>query len=162
MLDAVRKYVEAGREALTPRKAESLARTLVRQGQARREQAGKLAHDLMEWSRRNSDRLTSTIRREVKKQIERSGVATKEEVEALKRRIRELERAGAAAGAGTASTAGKGGAGKPTGGKPTAATPKPTTAKPTTAKPSAATPPKATAAKPTGAAKPTARRRTTE
>lgn len=153
MLDAVRKYVEAGREALTPKKAESLARALVKQGQARRGQAGKLARELMEWSRRSSERLTGTIRREVKKQVERSGVATKDEVEALKRRIRELERAGAAGA-------------KATPAKPTTSA-KPATAKPTTAgKPAAAKPSggtaasKSTAAKPTGG-KPTTRKRTT-
>ncbi len=102
MLDTVRRYVEAGREALTPQKAEELARVLVRQGQVRREQAGKVARDLSEWSRRSSERLTGLIRQEVRRQIERSGVATKDEVEALKRRIRRLETSGKAAAKTTA------------------------------------------------------------
>jgi polyhydroxyalkanoate synthesis regulator phasin len=92
MLDTVRKYVEAGREALTPRKAEELARSLVKQGEARREQASKLARDLVEWSRKNSERLLEIVRGEVKKQISRAGLVTKDEVEGLKRRIRELEK----------------------------------------------------------------------
>jgi polyhydroxyalkanoate synthesis regulator phasin len=91
MFDAVRKYVEAGREALTPRRAEDLARTLVREGQARREQVNRLAGDLLQWSRKNSERLRETIRQEVKRQIARSGVATKDDLEPLKRRIRALE-----------------------------------------------------------------------
>jgi polyhydroxyalkanoate synthesis regulator phasin len=91
MLDAVRKYVEAGREALTPKKAEELARSLVRQGQARRDQASRLAGDLLEWSRRSSERLRTTIAREVKNQLGRAGLATKAEVEALRRRVRKLE-----------------------------------------------------------------------
>jgi polyhydroxyalkanoate synthesis regulator phasin len=91
MLDTVRKYVEAGREALTSKKAEELARELVKQGQARRDQAGRVAKDLREWSKKNSERLRDTISREVKKQISRAGVATKDEVESLKRRIRKLE-----------------------------------------------------------------------
>ena len=90
--DTVRKYVEAGREALSPKKAEDLARSLARQGEIRRDQVSKLARDLADWSRRNSERLLEVIRGEVKKQISRTGVATKEEVDALKRRIRELER----------------------------------------------------------------------
>jgi polyhydroxyalkanoate synthesis regulator phasin len=73
MLDAVRRYVEAGREALTPKRAEELAR------------------DLVEWSRKNSERLRETIGREVSKQIGKAGLATKAEVESLKRRIRKLE-----------------------------------------------------------------------
>jgi hypothetical protein len=68
MLDAVRKYVEAGREA-----------------------APRLAGDLLQWSRMNGERLRDTIRREVKRQISRSGVATKDDLEPLKRRIRALE-----------------------------------------------------------------------
>ncbi|HEX2026137.1 MAG TPA: hypothetical protein VHH92_07055 [Actinomycetota bacterium] len=91
MLDALRRYVEAGREALTPRRAEDLARVLVREGQARRDQASRLAGDLLEWSRKSSERLRETIRREVKRQISRSGVATKDDLEPLKRRIRALE-----------------------------------------------------------------------
>jgi polyhydroxyalkanoate synthesis regulator phasin len=90
--DTLRRYVEAGRDALSPKKAEDLARGLARQGEIRRDQVAGLAGDLMEWSRRNRDRLLELIRREVRKQIARAGVATKDEVDALKRRIRELER----------------------------------------------------------------------
>jgi polyhydroxyalkanoate synthesis regulator phasin len=91
MLDTIRRYVEAGREALTPKKAEELARALVQQGQAKADQAGQIARDLVEWSRKSSERLQKSIRHEVQKQMSKTGVATKEEVEALKRRIRELE-----------------------------------------------------------------------
>lgn len=94
MLDTVRKYVEAGREALTPKKAEELARSLVKQGQARRDQASKLAKEILEWSRDSSDRLGRLIRREVKKQIGKAGLATKDDLESVKRRIRKLEGGG--------------------------------------------------------------------
>ena len=94
MLDTVRRYVEAGMEALTPKKAEDLAKSLVKQGQARRDQAAKLAKDILEWSRENSDRLGQLIRREVKKQIGKAGLATKDELESVKRRIRKLEGGG--------------------------------------------------------------------
>jgi polyhydroxyalkanoate synthesis regulator phasin len=96
MLDTVRRYVEAGREALTSKKAEEMARDLVKQGQARRDQVGRVARDLRDWSMKNSERLRDTISREVKKQMSRAGVATKEEVESLKRRIRKLESGGKA------------------------------------------------------------------
>ncbi|MGH2675637.1 MAG: hypothetical protein ACRDKA_05815 [Actinomycetota bacterium] len=94
MLDAVRRFVEAGREALTPEKAEALARALVKEGRARGDQVARLTKDLATWSRRSSDSFVRTIRAEVKRQISKSGVATKDEVEALKRRIRKLESAG--------------------------------------------------------------------
>jgi polyhydroxyalkanoate synthesis regulator phasin len=91
MLDTVRRYVEAGREALTPKKAEELARALVKEGQARADQAGRIARDLFDWSVKSSERLRETIRGEVQKQMSKAGVASKDEVESLKRRIRELE-----------------------------------------------------------------------
>jgi polyhydroxyalkanoate synthesis regulator phasin len=91
MLDTVRRYVEAGREALTPKKAEELARALIEQGQARADQAGRIAKDLIDWSLKSSERLRETIRHEVQKQMSKAGVASKDEVDALKRRIRELE-----------------------------------------------------------------------
>jgi polyhydroxyalkanoate synthesis regulator phasin len=91
MLDAVRKYVEAGRDALTPQRAEELARALVREGQVRTDQAARLARDLLDWSRKSSEQLRDSIGREVSRQISRSGLATKEDLEPLKRRIRKLE-----------------------------------------------------------------------
>ena len=116
MLDTVRKYVEAGREVLTPKKAEELARALIQQGQARADQAGRIARDLIDWSRKNSEGLLETIRHEVQKQMSKAGVATKDEVESLKRRIRELEsqrkaaaprRATTQRSAGTSASAGR-------------------------------------------------------
>jgi polyhydroxyalkanoate synthesis regulator phasin len=123
MLDTVRKYVEAGREVLTPKKAEELARALIQQGQARADQAGRIARDLIDWSRKNSEGLLDTIRHEVQKQMSKAGVATKEEVDGLKRRIRELEsqkkaastrRATTQRSAGTSKSAGRTSAKKPT------------------------------------------------
>ncbi len=122
MLDTVRRYVEAGRDALTPKKAEELARALIEQGQARADQAGRVARDLVEWSRKNSERLRDTIRHEVQKQMSKAGVASKEEVEALKRRIRELE--SKAKGASPRATTQRSAAGSKPGGRtsPRAAT----------------------------------------
>lgn len=92
MLDMLRRYVDAGREALTPKKAQDFAQALVRRGEASRDQASTVARQLLDWSRRNSERFRDTIRREVRKQITRAGLATKAEVEGLRRRVRELER----------------------------------------------------------------------
>lgn len=92
--ETVRKYVEAGREALSQKKAEDLARSLAKQGEIRRDQVAKLAGDLTRWSRQSSERLLQIIRGEVKKQISRAGVATKDEVDSLRRRVRDLERGG--------------------------------------------------------------------
>lgn len=108
----VRKYMEAAFEKLTPAKAQEMARSVVQGGG--REQVQKLAHDLMEWStksrtqlsefidhqvkeqfKRSSVKLTETVQREVRRQVQALGVATRDDLDALKRRVRQLERGGA-------------------------------------------------------------------
>ena len=118
MLDTLRRYMEAGRDALTPQKAQDLAQAMVRRGEARKDQASALARQLLEWSRRSSERFRETIRGEVRRQISRAGLATKDEVERLRRRVRDLERSGPAS-ASKPSTARK----KTTARKPTRKTP---------------------------------------
>jgi topoisomerase IA-like protein len=53
----------------------------------------------MDWSQRNKNRLTSMIRNEVRSQLKQAGVATEEELNALRKRVRELERAAKRPGA---------------------------------------------------------------
>jgi polyhydroxyalkanoate synthesis regulator phasin len=91
VLDTVRKYVEAGMGALSSKRAEELAKNLVKRGEAGKEQASKIAKDLAEWSRKNRDRLAVVVQREVKKQVGALGFATKSEIESLRRRVRSLE-----------------------------------------------------------------------
>ena len=112
LVNEARKYVEAAFEKLTPAKAQEMAKSIV-QG-AGKEQVEKLAHDLMEWStksrtqlsefidhqvkeqlKRNSAKATELVQREVQRQLKALGVATKDDLDALKRRVRELERGGA-------------------------------------------------------------------
>jgi polyhydroxyalkanoate synthesis regulator phasin len=107
MLDLVRRYVEAGRDALSPQKAQELARALVKQGEAGRDQASTVARQLLDWSRRNSERFRETVQREVRRQITRAGFATKDEVEGLRRRVRELERSSPSAKQTSSKTAGR-------------------------------------------------------
>lgn len=142
MLDLLRRYVEAGRDALTPQKAQELARAAVERGEARRDQASTVARQVLEWSRRNSERFRDTIRREVRRQITRAGLATKDEVEGLRHRIRELERSTSPSTKRTTSKAGsrkKAPARKKTTTRKAATTRK----KSTSTRPSAAPPPPA-------------------
>ena len=91
MLDTVRKFVEAGMGALSSKRAEELAKSLVKRGEEGKEQATKIARDLLDWSRKNRDRLTGVVQREVKKQVGALGFATKGEIESLRKRVRTLE-----------------------------------------------------------------------
>ncbi len=107
----VRKYMEAAVGKLTPARAQELARSLL-QGQGK-EQVAKAAQDLLEWSNKNRQRLVELVRTEVRSQLSAVGVATKDEVDALRKRVRELER-----GAGAKPAARKPAARKPAARKP--------------------------------------------
>jgi len=93
--DEVRKYMEAAMGALgnlTPAKAQDLAKAVTK-GQGR-DQVTKTAKDLLDWSNRNRERFTDLVRSEVRSQVKTLGLATRDDVDALRKRVRELERAG--------------------------------------------------------------------
>lgn len=92
MFEDVRKYIEAAIETLSPAKAQQLAKQLL-EPDARKEQVAKAAQELLEWSQHNRDRLRDFVGREVRDQLAAVGVATRSEVDGLKKRVRELERA---------------------------------------------------------------------
>ena len=89
--DDVRKVLDSVFDKLSPAKAQEIAKGLL--GEDRREQAQKLAAELMEAAQRNRDRVKELIAREVASQTKNMGVATQKEVDALKKRVRDLERA---------------------------------------------------------------------
>jgi len=123
----VRKTIEDSLGNLSTTRAQEIAKTMLDKDAAK-DQVSKTAGDLMEWSQRGRARLVEIIRGEVRDQLRQMGVATEEEVNALRKRVRELERASRATGK-------RSGTRKPTGAK-TAST-KATAAK-SAAKPAAA------------------------
>lgn len=66
--------MEAGLDTLKPQRAEELAR------------------ELLEWSKRNTERVVGIVQREVRRQLRLAGGATQEEVRELRKRVRSLER----------------------------------------------------------------------
>ena len=119
-LEQVREYMEAAIGKLSPAKAQDLARSLTK-GQGR-DQVTKTAKDLLAWSNKNKERLTTMVQTEVKSQLKTIGVASRDEVDALRKRVRELER-----GQGKKSTrkrtAAKRSTAKPAAGSPTSGPP---------------------------------------
>jgi polyhydroxyalkanoate synthesis regulator phasin len=99
MLDDVRRnvfgLVEAGMAAvtgaLTPARAREMARQ-VASGEGPR-QANRIAQDLLEWSQRSREWISEAVSKEVKRQLGAIGLATKDDLVALRKRVRELERA---------------------------------------------------------------------
>lgn len=74
MRDVLRKYVEAGMGMLNSERAE------------------ELAGDLIEWSRKSTERIVSIVQREVQRQLRLFGGATQDELRELRKRVRALER----------------------------------------------------------------------
>ncbi len=101
--DDVRKLLDTVFEKMSPAKAQELAKGLV--GEDRREQAQKLAGDLVETAQRNRNRIKELISREVTAQMKNMGGATQKDLDALKRRVRDLERATGVGAAGRSSGA---------------------------------------------------------
>jgi polyhydroxyalkanoate synthesis regulator phasin len=89
-LEQVREYMEAAIGKLSPANAQELAKTLTK-GQGR-DQVTKAAKDLMAWSNKTRERLKTMVQTEVKSQLKTIGVASRDEVDALRKRVRELER----------------------------------------------------------------------
>jgi BMFP domain-containing protein YqiC len=73
-----------------PKMAQAFAASIV--GAEGREQLSRAAHDVMEWSTRNRERVLEMIRAEVRSQLKQLGLASREELEALRKRVRELEK----------------------------------------------------------------------
>ena len=93
LVDDVRKTLEATFSNLTPAKAQDIAKGLMEPGAAK-DQIAKTAADLMEWSQGSRERLSSYVRKEVAVQMKGMGLATQADLDAVKRRVRDLERAG--------------------------------------------------------------------
>ena len=113
MLEDVRKnvfgFVEAGMAAvsgaLTPARAREMARSITT-GEGPK-QANRIAQELLEWSQRSREWITEVVAREVKRQLATVGIATKEDLDALRKRVRELERSAGTRPAGARKTSAK-------------------------------------------------------
>ncbi|MEP6758776.1 MAG: hypothetical protein ABJB55_06235 [Actinomycetota bacterium] len=117
----VRKTIETSLGNLSTTRAQEIAKGMLDKDAAK-EQVTKTAADMMEWSQRNRTKLAELIRGEIRDQLRQMGLATEEEVNALRKRVRNLERA---------SRAGGRGATKKTSAKAAAATGSSTSATPT-------------------------------
>ena len=107
IIDDLRKTVEGLLGTLTPAKAQQLAKDMLEPGAAK-EQVAKTTADLLEWSHTNRERLSTFVRREIADQLKAvGGVASQSELHALKKRVRDLERAAGMTASGRSKAAKK-------------------------------------------------------
>jgi polyhydroxyalkanoate synthesis regulator phasin len=96
-----RRYIEAALGNLTPSGARDVARSVVEQaqglaGQGPSAMAGQIrdmGQQIMDWSQQGRSQILETIQREVRKQLKAFGLATTDDIDALRKRVRELEKA---------------------------------------------------------------------
>src|SRR5262245_8019281 len=93
--DLLKRLLDAGMTftAMTQARAEDLIRDLVRAGEVQAEQARSVIDELVDRSRRNSERLIDAVRAEIRQQMASLGLATRSDVERLERRIADVSAA---------------------------------------------------------------------
>lgn len=97
-MDEVRKTIETSLGNLNTTRAQEIAKGMLDKDAAK-DQVAKTAADLMERSQRYGNKLVDLIRSEIRDQLRQMGVATQEELNALRKRVRDLERTSRATGA---------------------------------------------------------------
>jgi len=100
VLDDIKKTFDAIIGQLSPAKAQQLAKRYLEPGAAK-EQVAKTAGELIELSQR----LREAVRKEVVSQMRSMGAATQDELDALRKRVRDLERATGATASGRKAAA---------------------------------------------------------
>lgn len=88
VLDDIKKTFDAVIGQLSAAKAQQLAKRYLEPGAAK-DQVARTAAELIDLSQR----LRETIRKEVASQMRSMGAATQDELDALRKRVRDLERA---------------------------------------------------------------------
>jgi paraquat-inducible protein B len=108
VIDEIRKTFDAVIGQLSPAKAQQLAKRYLEPGAAK-EQVAKTAGELVQLSQR----LRETVRKEVAQQMRSMGAATQDELDALRKRVRDLERAAGMTASGRSSAGRKTSPGAP-------------------------------------------------
>jgi polyhydroxyalkanoate synthesis regulator phasin len=90
--DVLKRYIDTGLAftALTQARAEALVKDLVKAGEVQADQAREAVGDLVERSRKNSEKLLETVRREVKDQITNLGLVSKADLDKAEARLSSL------------------------------------------------------------------------
>lgn len=93
----IKRYLDAGVAftQMTQSRAEAIVKELVKTGEVQAQKGEELVNQLVERSRRNTDRLLELVRKEVRDQIASLGLATKDDLARLERKLDGPARGGA-------------------------------------------------------------------
>ena len=87
--DRWQEYLDAGRAwtHMTREQAEAVVKDLVKRGELQQKRARKAVDELLERSRKNAEDLTKLVRQEIQNQVSALGIATKEDLARLERKL---------------------------------------------------------------------------
>lgn len=93
MLEAIENAIRMASAVVeVPRKqAERFAKELAKRGEVRASQVSSLAEDIVKRSRQNAEMVRTLISSEIRRQVRLLGLATKDDIDSLARRVRALE-----------------------------------------------------------------------
>jgi polyhydroxyalkanoate synthesis regulator phasin len=93
-----KQLIEAGMQFTELRRAQArkIAQDLVAQGQIARDQVASTADQLVDLSRRRTEELSKIVRQEVQRQLGALGLATKDDIERIERRVAAATKTGPA------------------------------------------------------------------
>lgn len=99
--DMLKRYLDAGIAftKMTQERAEAIVRDLVGAGEVGADQATNAVQDIVERSRENTEKLFESVRAEINIQIGNLGLATRDDIESLRREIASLRGRAATAAA---------------------------------------------------------------
>jgi polyhydroxyalkanoate synthesis regulator phasin len=87
--DTLKRYLETGMAVtqLTRARAESIVKDLVKAGEVRRDRTQEAVDELVDRSRRNTEALLAVVRKEITSQLSQLGLATKDDLARLERKL---------------------------------------------------------------------------
>src|SRR4051812_39190546 len=107
--DRWQEYLDAGRAwtQMTRGQAEAVVKDLVKRGELQQKRARKAVDELLERSRKNAEELRKIVSKEIQSQISALGIATKDDLARLERKLSKAGAAKKTAAAKKATTAKK-------------------------------------------------------
>ena len=90
--DILKRYLDAGIAftAMTQARAEAIVKDLVKAGEVQSEQAQTAVLDLVDRSRKNTEKLLAQVRSEVRDQVKHLGLVSQADLDRLEKRIASL------------------------------------------------------------------------
>ena len=85
----IKRYLDAGMAftQMTQSRAEAIVKDLVKAGEVQAQKTEELVNQIVERSRQNTDRLLEVVRKEVRDQIAGLGLATKDDIARLEKKL---------------------------------------------------------------------------